>query len=926
MATKLRKCLYIGLGGTGMSALLRTKKMFIDNYGEVPPMIGFLGIDTDSAAYSKSIPSKYGTVSLLPSEQCSITVSNPRAYFKRHRNLGKLTWLPDENIAAINTLTEGAGQIRTNGRLAFVHNVQKLATKIESSLSNISNAKIIENAKYEILDAETEVHMVFSICGGTGCGTFIDTAYLIQSLDSAVKVVGYAVLPNVFNEMVKGVAMRFTKPNALGAIKDLDYFMRLNEASPEIELDWDKRSYRTNQRPFSAINLIDNKNEGGSVYQHVDDLSDMISLALVSVAGEIGANGASVADNVKNFIDEGGCAIDDKTAWFSTLGTSEIVFRGSDVARVYSLKSAMKLINNLSSTTEDGATEATNWIDDPSVNIRENNGKDNVIDKIVEGIRPQYSPVITTPASAATDAAVFLKGYLPTDAQFTTAVAAMTDNVTAKLQQKVESLIQRPAGGGLKLAEDMLKSIKYNIDELFKLEMVEEQRDLEQRVPVFEQQLDTTCADLTEYARGLFSRKSVVADKTNDVVDAAVACGENALEIKRRIYAIQFYNAISGKVTEHLDKVENLSNLFSSVYEDISREVSKIQNAAVDDNAVRIDLSSSVVRGVEVGGILLSQFANSLGALSIYSLSTKEAIASALKVYCDSLSAVQEWDGRTIDDVLNKMTQAELVRQINIVRHKAKPMMKINDHGHTFDDDNVCRGYLVCVPDKVTNALTKTDADDGQSLFEKNSDRPNTSYISTGLTDRVIIYRQEYAYPAFVIQSLDSCQPPYEEKGPIRFHFDANIYNLMVRNKFKLEPTADTAVADAALMLWVKAFIFGLVKFETGKYWYIDKENGRALKNYWLSTDQRDRDQAYKVFTEKAVNLQEQYDAHFEAESSKMGTEKFNELIDDVKANYLTKYSQLNITVETLETRGYEAILALIENELGYVEKTLSKR
>ena len=47
MATKIKRSLFIGLGGTGMTALLHTKRMFFDTYGEVPPMIGFLGIDTD---------------------------------------------------------------------------------------------------------------------------------------------------------------------------------------------------------------------------------------------------------------------------------------------------------------------------------------------------------------------------------------------------------------------------------------------------------------------------------------------------------------------------------------------------------------------------------------------------------------------------------------------------------------------------------------------------------------------------------------------------------------------------------------------------------------------------------------------------------------------------------------------------------------
>ena len=70
MATKIKRCLYIGLGGTGMKSLLHTKKMFIDTYGEVPPMIGFLGIDTDGGEYSKKLLSAMGEdVTILKNEQ-----------------------------------------------------------------------------------------------------------------------------------------------------------------------------------------------------------------------------------------------------------------------------------------------------------------------------------------------------------------------------------------------------------------------------------------------------------------------------------------------------------------------------------------------------------------------------------------------------------------------------------------------------------------------------------------------------------------------------------------------------------------------------------------------------------------------------------------------------------------------------------------
>ena len=78
MATTIRRCLYIGLGGTGMKSLLHTKKMFVETSGEVPPMIGFLGIATDGGAYKRTPESKNGTISLSPNEQLAIKVDAPR--------------------------------------------------------------------------------------------------------------------------------------------------------------------------------------------------------------------------------------------------------------------------------------------------------------------------------------------------------------------------------------------------------------------------------------------------------------------------------------------------------------------------------------------------------------------------------------------------------------------------------------------------------------------------------------------------------------------------------------------------------------------------------------------------------------------------------------------------------------------------------
>ena len=50
---KITRTLFVGLGGTGVKAILRAKQCFVDAYGDVPPMVAFLAIDTDKAIRDK---------------------------------------------------------------------------------------------------------------------------------------------------------------------------------------------------------------------------------------------------------------------------------------------------------------------------------------------------------------------------------------------------------------------------------------------------------------------------------------------------------------------------------------------------------------------------------------------------------------------------------------------------------------------------------------------------------------------------------------------------------------------------------------------------------------------------------------------------------------------------------------------------------
>ena len=236
MATKIRRCLYIGLGGTGMKALLHTKKMFMDTYGEVPPMIGFLGIDTDGGEYSKKLLSVRGEdIMLDPHEQLQLLAPGAVDFYRNHRM--DFSWIPQTNVSAISMLRGlGAGGVRSNGRFAFTVNKNRIVSTINAKMADITNARIAQNSQYELLsDALPEIHMVFSICGGTGCGTFLNMAYLIQGISPEYKVTGYSVLPGVFKALP---ACAHVIPNAYGALVDLDYLMHQGIGNTPVELKY----------------------------------------------------------------------------------------------------------------------------------------------------------------------------------------------------------------------------------------------------------------------------------------------------------------------------------------------------------------------------------------------------------------------------------------------------------------------------------------------------------------------------------------------------------------------------------------------------------------------------------------------------------------------------------------------------------------
>ena len=911
MATKIKRCLYVGLGGTGMNALLHTKKMFIDTYGEVPPMIGFLGIDTDGGAYKKSLLSNQGEdVILDPKEQLPIIVKRARPIYDVNKEA--FSWIPEENLYALTSMELGAGQVRTNGRFAFTVNYDDLSRKVETTLAQITNAHIINNDKYELLGANTEIHMVFSVCGGTGCGTFINMAYLLRDKAPQCKLTGYAVLPDVFKHM-SNAGMAKVAPNAFGAIEDLDYLMHMGIGSKSIKLDYINGSFEIKDRPFNSVIFIDNKNDRGDTYTHVDELAEMISLALVTSAGELSSASASVSDNIEKNIREGSMDIENKKAWAAGMGVCEIIYRGQDLSDIYAIKSAKNLIDRFFNSCQDANLIANNWIDSPNVNIRENNNYDHVIDYICDKT-PKYELTVNDYGNPKPEVEQNLSINRIKDEDVNKKINDLCARVRGELRKLIVEHINQECG--ISTVENVLADIGNQID-IFLNEMTTEKEDFLSREPMLQSSLDTACADLAEYDGKFFKKKSKLDDMANDVSDACRALGTCKLEIIRRTAAITIFNNIKGILAEATRKVNLISESLKAVSRNLGTALNRIQNnVGKKPETFQIDLAQNSLNavGIVADEIQIPDFVRGLrleGKLYGFTELSNEEIEAEILKYTRRLHTARNWRDTGIDDILDKMPQEEFDRITRMAIEKAMPLFRFDYRGH-MPKERPQDSFFVGVPNKLTNRLFKNDY-----FKSKLTGTMDVDFASIGVNDRIIIYRQVGVVPAYTIATLPEYQKEYEQCR-VDCHYDANLETRMKREDFSIKPKK--ATDEDLLDLWVKGLIFGLVKNEDGEYYFKSQEHGDALDDFWVKLGEY-RDEAFDQFRTYKSSVRKEFTEFLDNLATSQGATAIKAVIDDVKANYYDKFSQIKMTKEEVKKKGFEKIRELITSELTHVKQ-----
>ncbi len=363
MAAIYRPTVVIGLGGTGKGIILALKKMIAENskHGMADyPFLHVLSIDTDVSvgdAKSSIRTIKESELTLNPNKE----IYNLRVDFVTPPNLNEYPigkWFPSsqKHYLTAADIAKGASQRKTTGRFSFAWNASDLMDRLRNILANpvdINTARDLGLGSN--IAQETNVFICGSLCGGTGSGTFLDTAYLVRHIAKVlgrndIKIYGIFALSTMFEGMQGDVQI---KPNCYASLVELDHFMnKINYGNPNRQFQPAYKNFSERYDdssmypPFDFPFLFDKTNREGFSFNSPTAFNEMAARFIFLLTGhEVSNNWQSMDSNVYSNLASSYKNILLKPVEYRSMGVYSIIFPKRTVIQLCSYRLAREYLS-----------------------------------------------------------------------------------------------------------------------------------------------------------------------------------------------------------------------------------------------------------------------------------------------------------------------------------------------------------------------------------------------------------------------------------------------------------------------------------------------------------------------------------------------------------------------------------------------------
>lgn len=914
---KITRTIFVGLGGTGVKAILRAKQCFVDAYGDVPPMVAFLAVDTDKAIRELSLPSRSGKIVKLAENEicfCGITGSALDIY---RNHLTKFQWLPKRNVAFLSNLKNtGAGQVRSNGRFLARHNATDISRRVASKVTEIGQplpigSRFVYDTNKDGVEYPIKVNVVGSVAGGTGSGTMLDMLVLIAKTlrDSGLSysITPWMVLPEVFRHMAPGPASANVYQNAYGAIRELDYLYHLPKDNQNaIDFNFDKVYYL--DEGIGDTYLINNTNKAGVVFQNIDDITDAIGRCMFLPSNEVD----SVKDNTDNvsFVYN----IRDKEAHYVSAGSAEVVYDNQAVGNVIAKGIIAQICNELcKSSSIDALKEVNAWTTSEAVAIQEHDA-----DLLTDSILPKYAPfnvIIDKDADENTVNANIFAGAEAENVieEVKSNESKKLETVKAELLKKINEILDTQNGVGS--AKAFLESLSDNIA-ICKDEMNTEASDLKKALAY----AYDWSAEISALRTGIFK----IFDK-----DAAEALQGKITEyiaqkrdLLRHNWAIQFFTDLESFVNSLSQKVNVLKSNVETAERKQRRDINAIQNLAKSDSKFQIYLHFDDVDRFSLPDVKqTSALFRSKKPINTLIDKTEQELCDILFDFAKVQQPVIDAVNVSIEQKMRSMTDAQLKAIFAKVKEMSSPLWSTNTAGYLDHAQELTTVFTIGVFDQSSGIIKEKYLDE----FTLGAIKP--TFASTHETDRITFFQSQCYSPAYAVNNMSGYMKDAEEKlnkfvsFPVCY-LDEKWNQRMIVEGFDVKPKQEK---DRVLPNWVNAIVYGFIKYdESRKTYYIESEQGDILTGGFLELGQR-RDLAFDQFQIRGLDTE--VESRLQQMILEQGRPAVTAVIRTAKSdirNYVSSHAQLSaIELDRISAKdpAYQMVRDMLEKEVAYLKE-----
>lgn len=878
---KLRRTIYIGAGGTGIDTIQKVKTYFQkhSSSGEVPPMIKFLAIDTNQ-------PELQGR-KLFPSEErLELSLPDAQQRFAQNKDEKWCKYFPSGNEEYLASLDKGAGQVRSNARFAILckemvpdrvrHSFKSKLEKIVEELTNIAPQA---SPDYELLPTvDIDVHIAFSLCGGTGSATFLTLAYLVREVLTQCTITGYAFGHNFFKSLPTRDRIDV---NTYASLVELDYCMHASKPSYQNVVF--PLQQKIAKEPFDQLMYIDKvtytrgKNVAEHQFANIAQIEKSVAYAMVLAAGQIGTASASIGDNFKQDIANGIYNVvingNEKKGWVCSLGVSEI-FCNSDAEQVlFNPKLAIRILGGLKSSNSDAdpASLAKVWLNDFKLNelgLAAEGDNDDVIEEIakIDNFKNRPFEDFDASAPAASKTSFFSKdGLKESDAKrnMTILYEAKKNAIHKHLIEKLFPESEKTLG--ISYAINVLVSFAGLLGKC----AVQMKKEIDEDHKPFLTSLNEEWAGLIKRRKELQQQRNIInresIDEKIDNVDDSLR--ENAIkeleinaEIIRKGQALIFFNDLKSYIQDQLKP--SLDDFKAQIDDTITKETNEISDLIStnsdndNDNVCSINVSSSVDTLPENDPEKISyKFSDLLSEIQCGSI-IDLGNCTNLKYYIDAFCAKKFGKtGKQIIRILDKLSDEELANIIQKAIKLSTPVMDIMSFGVTVSP---VEQFYVAVPGGVIDERVATAI---KNIYDANI---QPTFIDLNDENRIIIYRQLGAVPPYFIKGVSegmnkqyfnsSLEESFKKRKSAYVPFIDTQFQMIYDNGFSLSSVGIRDVEKVALECWVQSILLGIIqRTDNGMYriqsdliGQMDASIRPRKKWYNLDTDRTDAFNAFK--------------------------------------------------------------------------------